>query len=255
MSIKIKRTAFLRAVGMLILTSMSVSSWAADQQSGKWEAEGQVFLWGAGVDGLSATDTEFNIPLEDVLGSLDFAAMGSVAARREEWTLFGDVIYLNLGANASIPLQGPNQTVQAQLNLDLRTVTSTFGAAYRVAGSDSSNLSLMAGGRYLSMDVEIDYDFEPGPAGSISGSGNTLDFVVGALGRVDLNDSWYLNYYGDMGWGDSDRTWRLVAGANYRMKKVDLTFGYSVLNWDFDNDSLMREMKLSGPYMAVKFPF
>lgn len=255
MKLNIKGVTIFKAVVIAILSGMAVPALAADTESGEWEAEGQVFLWGAGVDGLGATDTEFNIPLGDVLGSLDFAAMGSVMARRDEWTLFGDVIYLNLGANADIPLSGPEQTVQAQLNLDLRQVTSTFGGAYRVLGNDKSSLSLLAGGRYLSMDVDIAYSFEPGSSGNLSNSGNVLDFVVGAMGRVDLNDRWYLNYYGDVGWGDSDRTWRVVAGANYRMKKVDLTLGYSVLNWDFDNSGLIREMKLSGPYMAVKFRF
>ncbi len=221
---------------------------------GKWQFAGELFALGASVDGTAATGEDIDVPLHDVLDSLDFGFMGSLAARKDKWTLFADFIYVDLGDQASIPLNQP-MAAQADLNVDLKQFISTFGAGYEVARSDRSSLSLLAGGRYLSVDLDLDYSIPPSISGRDSISESNLDFIVGARGRTDLSQKWYIHYYADVGTGDSDLTWQALAGINYRFSKVDLTLGYAYMDWDFGNDTLVRDLSLSGPYAGIKFRF
>lgn len=90
-------------------------------------------------------------------------------------------------------------------------------------------------------------------SGRVADSGSNWDFIVGARGKTDLNDKWYIHYYADIGTGDSDMTWQAVGGINYRFSKVDLTLGYAHMDWDFDEKSPTRDITLSGPYLGFKF--
>ena len=77
------------------------------------------------------------------------------------------------------------------------------------------------------MDGEIDVDINvPVPpisrSVSESESGSNWDAVVGLRGKTDMNDKWYLTYYGDVGASDSDLTRQVAAAVNYRLEKVAL---------------------------------
>lgn len=136
-----------------LLMSIVVPATAADQSnSDNWQFSGELFALGAGIDGTAATGDDIDVSLDDVLDSLDFAFMGSLAARKDKWVMFADFIYVDVGDKATIPL-AVSMPLEAKLNLDLKQFISTFGAAYQVAETQKSSFSLLAGGRYLSMDV------------------------------------------------------------------------------------------------------
>lgn len=48
-------------------------------------------------------------------------------------------------------------------------------------------------------------------------------------------------------------TWQALGGINYRFAALDLTLGYSFMAWRFDDDSLLKDLKINGPYMGIKF--
>ena len=241
---------------VLLLLMFNASPVFADDQPepGKWQWYGELFGWGAEMKGTARTGEDIDVPLGDILDNLDFGFMGTLAARKDKWTLFADFIYVNLGEKATVPLAIP-ALVEAKLNLDLRKYISTFGAAYQVADTGRTTINLLAGGRYLSIDADLKYDIDTVASGRVSESGSNLDFIVGVRGKTDLNEKWYINYYGDIGTGNSDLTWQAVAGINYRFSKVDLTLGYAYMDWDFDKKSEIKDMALKGPYAGIKFRF
>lgn len=250
------KTKWLTGLAFFLALQLPMSAtWAAETtDEDRWEFAGELFALGAGLDGRAATGEDIDVPLHDVLDSLDFAFMGTLAARKNRWTMFADFIYVDVGENARIPLEEIPQ-LEADVKLDLKQFTSTFGGAYQVFESGRSNLSLLAGGRYLSIDADLGLRVDPILDEQFSDSASNWDFIVGARGMVDLNERWYLHYYADIGAGDSDRTWQAVAGINYRFSKVHATLGYAYLDWDFDKDSLIRDLTLSGPYVGLKFRF
>jgi hypothetical protein len=250
------KTNWLTGLALCLALQLPLSAaWATESaDEDRWTFAGELFAWGAGIDGRAATGEDIDVPLHDVLDSLDFAFMGSLAARKNRWTLFADFIYVDVGENARIPLE-EIPGLEADVKLDLKQFTSTFGGAYQVYESGRSNLSLLAGGRYLSIDADLDLRIDPILDERFSDSASNWDFIVGARGMVDLNDRWYLHYYADIGAGDSDRTWQALAGVNYRFSKVHATLGYAYLDWKFDKNSLIRDLTLSGPYVGLKFRF
>jgi len=48
-------------------------------------------------------------------------------------------------------------------------------------------------------------------------------------GTTELNDKWYLSYYGDVGAGGSDLTWQAALAANYRMNRLIWFLGIATL--------------------------
>jgi len=250
------KTEWLAGLALCLVLQLPMSAaWAAESaDEDQWIFAGELFALGAGAEGRAATGEDIEVPLHDVLDSLDFAFMGALAARKNRWTLFADFIYVNVGENAQIPLE-EIPGLEADVKLDLKQFISTFGGAYQVYERGRSNFSLLAGGRYLSTDTDLDLRVDPILDERVSDSSSNWDFIVGGRGAIDLNERWYLHYYADIGAGDSDRTWQALAGVNYRFSKVHATLGYAHMDWKFDKDNLLRDLTISGPYVGLKFRF
>lgn len=228
---------------------------AADYPAAEeWNFAGEVFFWGAGIKGTVQTGEDIDVPLHDIVDALDFGFMGSLAARKNKWSLAAYLVYVDLGGKKSIPFElAPGNS--ADFNLDLTQFITTAVVGYKLFDNGKSEFNMVAGGRYNTIDLNLRYHIGESISGRLSESGNVLDFIVGAQGRTDLNDQWYINYYADIGTGDSDMTWQALAAINYRFNKVDVTLGYSYLDWDFKRKSAIRDMSLSGPYAGIKFRF
>ena len=224
-------------------------------EAGRWEFAGEVFLWGASIGGTSSAGDDIDISFGDLIDNLDFALMGTLAARRDRWTLFADLIYLDVsdGINTTANIVG--RPVQTAIDVELKGFTSTLGGAYRVWETDATDLSLLAGARYLSLEADLAIDIGSLGSQKYSDSGHVWDGIVGLRGQTDLNDKWYVHYYLDVGTGDSDLTWQALGGLNYRFEKFDAVVGYAHLEWDFDNDDTFDDLHFSGPYAGVKFRF
>ena len=74
-------------------------------------------------------------------------------------------------------------------------------------------------------------------------------------GRVNLSGNWTLQYYGDIGTGQSDLTWQAYAGVAYRFKYVDAVLGYRYLKWNFDETAGLDTLNLKGPMAGVTYRF
>jgi len=62
-----------------------------------WQYAASIYLWGAGIDGETATGGEVDIRFETLISNLNMALMGSFEARKSEWSILTDVVYLNVG--------------------------------------------------------------------------------------------------------------------------------------------------------------
>ena len=249
------------AAGVFAL-SFSLAQAADDPASAEnWQFGGEIYLWGAGIGGETSAGDDIDISFSDILKNLDMAFMGSLAARKGKWTLFTDVIYLNVSDDKSRTTTADliDRPVTAKLDVGLKAWVVTAAGAYAVHESDRTRLDVLAGGRYLWVKPDLEFRIEEvGPFGPwrqrVAESEDFLDAIVGVRGKTELSDKWYLTYYGDIGTGDSDLTWQLLAGFNYRFSKVDATFGYRYVKWKFD-DFTLDNLNLSGPYAGVKFDF
>lgn len=252
--IKIRRFfVFLFAFPIPFLIN-PVSAEENPSESWKWGAE--LYFWGASLGGSTTSGGDIDVGIDKIIDSLKFGMMGTIAAQKDEWTLFSDMIYLDVGDSASTTASIGPISFPVSGSIDLKGFISTTGVGYRFYDQGNTSLDVTGGIRYLWLDSTIQVSV-PSISRKVrqEESGSNWDAVVGLRGKTDLNDKWYLTYYIDVGAGDSDLTWQALAAVNYRLKKADLVLGYRYLDWDFDDFGPFNDLNLSGAFAGVKIPF
>ncbi|WP_153039117.1 hypothetical protein [Microbulbifer sp. Q7] len=221
----------------------------------RWLLGAEVYLWGASVGGESRSGDNIDIGFDELVKDLEMGFMGTLAASRNEWTVFADMIYLNVSDDIRQTVRFRGDLFRVGADIDLEGFVSTLGGAYRFYQSDSTRLNLTLGARYLDLDVDVTGRVDRFGRFRISRSGSVWDGVIGLRGKTDLDDRWYLTYYADVGGGDSDSTWQALAAVNYRCYRYDIVGGYRYLKWNFDRSPYFDDLDLSGFFAGVKFSF
>jgi len=245
-------------VGVLaMLLPFAAATGASGEDS--WQFEGDLYIWGAAIGGETEAGDDFDMSFGDILDNLDMTFMGALQARKGKWSLLADVIYMDLSNGMSSTAKQINRPVRADLDVGLKSWVITGAAGYTVIQTDSTRLDLLAGGRYLDLKADLDFKISAEHGGpwqqKVTDSEYFLDGIVGVRGVTRLSDKWYLSYYADVGSGDTDLTWQVLAGFNYRFDKVDAGFGYRYLKWEFDDGGVLNDLDINGPYAGVRFKF
>jgi hypothetical protein len=218
----------------------------------------EIYGWGASIGGETATGSDVNLDFDDILDNLNFTAMGVVGIRKGKWSFTTDILYMDLEGDKDsvIPISGG--TIGVNTDLELRAWVITPAVGYNVVETDNVSLNVIGGARYLSLDADIEQNINTPLRplyGKVSDSASIWDGIVGVRGKYAFNEQWYVPYYLDIGTGDSDFTWQVSAGLGYKFKVCDVILAYRYLSWDFDDDSALDSMNISGPMLGVKFEF
>ena len=243
--------------GALIAALVLPATALAAEHDGQWHVSGELYLWGADAEISTAAGQEIDADFNDVVDNLEMAFMGTLGARKDRVSWFGDVMYVGIGASKTVPatIPGVPTPLDASVSLEQDAWIVTAGGGYAVSDSEHHFFDLTGGVRYFNLKTDIGIDFGGGLAGNLSDSSDVLDAFVGIKGRADLSDRWYLGYYADIGTGQSDLTWQVLADFNYEFSKVDLGFGYRILEWRLDGEGFLDEFQISGPYAGIIFKF
>ena len=199
----------------------------------------------------------------DYLQDLQFAFMGSFLARKNDWSILADLIYLDLSGEKG---KATVSRLPGGTGFDLKAESSLKGTlfqlagAYTVARNDSANLDVLVGLRYAGFDADTDLSLEGPlpptlPTARLSESVNLLDGIIGVKGQVEWDGSWFSPYYLDVGTGDTDLTWQALVGVGYRWDWGDLVLAYRHLSYDMGSDKLLQDVDFSGPALGVVFRF
>jgi hypothetical protein len=83
------------------------------------------------------------------------------------------------------------------------------------------------------------------------------DAVVGMKGRATLGAGrhWYIPYYVDVGTGESDLTWQVMAGLAYSFDTIAVTGVWRYLDYDLGNSRPIESVDFNGPALGVTFRF
>ncbi|AOZ71152.1 hypothetical protein LPB142_16810 (plasmid) [Rhodobacter xanthinilyticus] len=161
------------AVACALALSFSVAP-ASAQDSGDWKMQFNPYLWGSGLSGSVATvpglpAADIDKSFSDILDDLDLGAMAGLTARKGDFGLFGDVMYVKVGAEQAL---GP---VLGSATLDAKNVAFTLGGDYVIARSQNGELRLAGGLRYW--NVETDLRFSGGAVGSVQDRLRTIGWM------------------------------------------------------------------------------
>lgn len=221
-----------------------------------------------GAGGAPEVDTGPNNYLENLSAVLMLAG----EARKGDWAVFSDFIYLKFDKEKSnvntINFGGSRVSTSADVSTQsgLKGYEWTIGASRTVMKSPRWTLDLLGGLRYFHIEANTDWQLAAtvsGPgggqtfpaAGSVSRKSDLYDGIIGVRGRVRWGDTpWYSPYYLDVG-GGSSTTWQGVLGVGYGFKWGDLLLAYRTLYYDQGGDKLLQNFRFSGPTLGATFRF
>jgi hypothetical protein len=240
----------------------------AAQDANTWQYELYLYGWYSGIDSTvmypgGRSGSDIAVEASDIIENLNMTFMGGFQAHRNRWSILADVIYMDMGDDASktvIAGPAPGVPVNASVDIDLASWLVSGGISYDLVQADHGIISVVGGVRYLEMDVDVGMALQgplsfPEPEAAKSESEGLLDGIVGVRGLIRLNEHWYLPYHFDIGGGDSDLTWQAFAGVGYRFGWGDIRLGYRHLSYDLEDDKLLQDLDLSGPLLGVGFRF
>jgi hypothetical protein len=203
------------------------------------------------------------------LQNLNMVFMISGEARRDRWSVIGDLIYLNLddqkGSVRDVNFGGSRvgTSVSGDSRSSLKGMQGMLAGGYAV----NSHVDVFAGVRYFGIEARSDWSLSaavagPGGGQAFPASGNVVrradlwDGIVGVRGRVRWGDTaWFSPYHVDVGGGASSLTWQTMVGVGYAFKWGDALLSYRTLYYDLGGDRLLQDFRFSGPTLGASFHF
>jgi hypothetical protein len=271
-----KQCALSVALAGLALASLPAA--AESTSSDQWAFTLTPYLWLPTINGSlkytlpnTIARPEVETGPNDYLSNLDFAMMISGEARKDKWSIFSDLIYLDFGNSDSHVKSFGGTHVNA--SVDLGTKSSLSGGVWTLVGGyaavqqPKATLDVIGGFRYLKLKASTDWTLSAvindpvsgnslATSGSISQNADLWDAIVGVRGRVKLGDgNWSMPYYADIGTGSSSQTWQAMVGVAYSWNWGDVGLVYRHLAYDMGDNKLLQNIEFSGPALGASFHF
>ena len=212
-----------------------------------WEYDLYLYGLGAGLEGsagIGPVDADVNLGFSDILENLELGAMGSLRARKGDWAVMTDVVFVGLGAAGE------------RASIDVDELILEVDLAYRF----SEVFELLFGARYVDLDADLALR---GPLGLRASAGESwVDPVVGLRFEAPVGGKWtVLGRLDAGGFGvGSDFSLQAALHAAYRLgDSASLTLGWRYLDIDYEDgegrDRFKYDVVTTGPQVGVAFHF
>ncbi len=238
-----------------------------------WQFTAVLYAWYPDLGGKATfpngTSSDVTVDASDIYSNLKFAFIGAFEARKGEWGMFSDLIYMDLGQfrsgyrNLTIGNVGLPADVSASANFDLKATIWTLAGTYRLVTANDAALDVFAGARLLDLKEKLDWTLNgnvgqfpaPGRAGSQEAKDHNTDAIIGIKGRLAFGKDlkWFVPYYGDIGTGNSDLTWQAMAGLGYAFHWGEIIGSWRYLDYQFKSSSKVDSLNFNGPLLGVAF--
>jgi len=219
-----------------------------------WEHRLGVYLMAAGLDGTSQIGpvaTDVDVGFGELLEALEIGGMGFWQAEKGDVTVTVDAMYAALAADDTGPFG-------VRFDVDVDQLILGTDVAYRM----NESFQLLAGLRYVSLDMELRVRSPTGATLRGADKQDWIDPYVGANATWPINDAWSFVLRGDIGgFGvGSDFAWNVVARFNWNFSEnMFAAFGYRILDMDYENGSgnnlFAYDVAQSGPIAGIAWRF
>jgi opacity protein-like surface antigen len=138
-----------------------------------------------------------------------------------------------------------------------------LAVGYRVVDTSSTQLDVIAAGRYTRLDTDLNLvtttgPLLPGGSRSLSGSADWWDPVIGFRVILPFAEHWSFMGYGDVGGFDvgSKITYQAIAGVNWEFaKSFTAKAGYRYMYQDYDKNNFLWKVAAHGAYLGLGIAF
>jgi hypothetical protein len=254
---------FLSVLTVICICLFTINVYAAetkqdaarsDAAPDEWEFVLELYGWLPDIETTTASGDTLELDLETILENLDLIVFTAFGARKNRWQFMTDVIYMDLSDDPDIDL---NPLLQVS-DLGMKAWVINPYVSYEIFGNRKGSFQILAGARYLDLEVDLELTTRPPlPPGvnSESVSADVWDGIVGVRGFYMLTEQWFVPYRLDIGTGDSDFTWHALAGIGYKFDTFKLIAGYRHMAWEFEDDSVLDDLQVSGLIVGAIFTF
>jgi hypothetical protein len=245
----------MKAPGMICFLLLLVSGPAAAQDSNSWDWKIAPYLWTVGIDGsatLAGYDQDLDVSFSDILSDFDFG--GSVFAEfgKGHHAVAIDYTYLRLKPDPT-PLPPPDSTMSTKMTINILETAYN----YRFDGLNST--ALVAGARYMDIELRLTPNINgpelpldpPFPQEPVEFGPSWWDAFVGVKTFSRISEKWDFQFYGTLGYGESDWPWTLQAMFARRFSN-DNRLGLGARVWGIDYSDSNGFM---GEYAAIDATF
>lgn len=240
---------------MLGLVTLVLFTTVQPVEAQGWDYDMGLYLFALGMDGsmtVRGQESDVDVSFSDILEDLEMAASLHLDAnkRGSNWGWLFDVFWASLGQN----LERPNG--EYDMNMAYVEGAGTYNLG--------ENFELLAGLRYISMDLTLDIRPEIPPIAPrrFEGDQSWTDLMIGGRVGTSAGKRWRFWARGDLaGFGisdSSDLTWNVVLMGQVKVaKRVGLLLGYRWLDIDYENkdDLFAMDVLQSGPMLAISYSF
>ena len=248
------RTVTVLVLG-LVLSVVAATPSAAQSPGDEWQVTVVPYLLGAAMDGTTSVrgrELAVDMSFSDILDNLQFGAMGLVVARKGNWGVGGDAIWMALGANGTSPGPG-NLTGSADMN---QGAFAFYGLRRLAPVAD-----VFFGGRVNTLQGNLRFS-GPGQR-TVEDTKTWFDPLVGLQLRTpDPTKRWHAQVYTEIGgFGvGSSFTWQVFPTVGVNLAPwASLEFGYRWLDIDYsagDEDASFKwDVLTQGPVVGFGFRF
>lgn len=223
---------------------------------GAWTTDVTVYGWFTGIEGdISAPafglGTSGTLSPRDVLDNLEGAFFAKVETWNGDFGLVFDLVSADLGFDLFTPVPAP-AAVRAETSLALATIA----AGWRVLSTDSDEVDLFGGLRYVSFKAAA----AAGPPLSVGGdvSEDWLDPLFGIKAIHQVTPRFGIQGVVDLGgFGvGSDLTINAYAGGRYALNdRLTAEFGLRYISIDYSTERLDTKTDFWGPAIGLTYRF
>lgn len=256
-----------------ILATLIFPATVAADESDTWQYDLSIYGWFPDISGTTAfplaPGEDFTVSIGDILDNLQFTFQGSFNARKGQWGMFADTIYLDLGKSGQQTREGTigdspiPVDVTARVGFDMKSWITTAAGYYRIVDEPNKSFDFMFGLRYADASQKLNWNLSgnigdlpiEGPVGNAKVSASYWDAVIGLRGSLGFgpNGNWFLPYYADIGTGDSDLTWQAAGGIGYRFNWGEIAGVWRYMDYDLPSGKPIGDMDFSGPAVGAVF--
>jgi len=272
------KVAVLVLVAVVLVVYGAIANAAEPKLDDNWHFTLIPYVWVPGVTGkmnisppqsfsssLSSSSGDIDISSGSYLKNLTFAAMLSMELEKGRWSLLSDIVYINFNNDnrtANFP-NLPGGALQIKGETGLKAWAVEVAPAYSLYRTESTKFDLLAGVRYIGIDSKVTLDLSPPlpaafPSHTFSYKPNLVDPIVGVKGKFELGKGWFVPYYFDAGgFGINDEwSWQAFGGLGYHFSDLfSMVLSYRHLQYNFDNNKLVKDFSLSGTQLGFVFRF
>ena len=233
------------------------SAWA--QESADWDWKIAPYLWTVGIDGtatLAGYDQALDVSFSDILSDLEIGGSVFAEVGKGHHAFSFDYTYLRLKPDPTplpSPPTPPDSTMATKMTINI------FESAYNYRLDGLNSTAIVVGARYWDIALRLTPNIDgpelpiepPFPQDPVEYGPSWWDAFVGVKTFSSVGEKWDFEFYGTVGYGESDWPWTLQAMFSRRFSN-DNRLGLGARVWGIDYSDKNGFM---GDYAAIDATF